>query len=136
MKATDSPWNLSVKTDKFLFDWYDLPENAMRKTRFSFAMACSINLGIRVGYPSPRCSHRRYRRGVGSTALQIAKATPHVKTVMQDRASVIEDAATYWERSAPDLLNGGNVKFEGHYMDQATGCIPPKELGDNGPLAI
>jgi hypothetical protein len=24
----------------------------------------------------------------------------------------------------------------GHYMDQATGCIPLKELGDNGPLAI
>lgn len=30
--------------------------------------------------------------GVGSTALQIAKATPHVKIVVQDRASVIKDA--------------------------------------------
>ncbi|KAJ7799277.1 O-methyltransferase, partial [Mycena olivaceomarginata] len=32
--------------------------------------------------------------GVGSTALQIAKATPHVRIIVQDRASVIKDATT------------------------------------------
>ncbi|KAJ7875426.1 O-methyltransferase [Mycena leptocephala] len=122
VKATDSPWNLSTKTDKFLFDWYDLPENAMRKTRFSFAMACSTNLeppgAVLSGYKWDTLPQGALivdvGGGVGSTALQIAKATPHVKIVVQDRASAIKDAATYWERSAPDLLNGGNVKFEVH----------------------
>jgi tRNA1(Val) A37 N6-methylase TrmN6 len=32
--------------------------------------------------------------GVGSTALIIAKAIPHVNLVVQDRPSVIEDAKT------------------------------------------
>jgi hypothetical protein len=44
MKPTDSPWNIATKTDAFLFDWYDLPENEHLKTRFSFAMACSGKL--------------------------------------------------------------------------------------------
>ncbi|KAJ7828007.1 O-methyltransferase [Mycena leptocephala] len=93
MKANDSPWNLSAKTDKFLFDWYDLPDNAMQKTRFSFAMACSTKL---------------------EPPGAVLSATPHVKIVVQDRASVIKDATIYWERSAPDLLIGGNVKLEVH----------------------
>jgi hypothetical protein len=29
---------------EFLFDWYDRPENVRLKTRFSFAMACSMKL--------------------------------------------------------------------------------------------
>ncbi|KAF7372267.1 O-methyltransferase [Mycena venus] len=44
LKATDSPWNIATQTDASLFDWYDWPENASRKTRFSFAMACSTKL--------------------------------------------------------------------------------------------
>ncbi|KAJ7937797.1 O-methyltransferase [Mycena leptocephala] len=99
VKATDSPWNL-----------------------FSFAMACSTNLeppgAVLSGYKWDTLPQGALivdvGGGVGSTALQIAKATPHVKIVVQDRASAIKDAATYWERSAPDLLNGGNVKFEVH----------------------
>ncbi|KAJ7828335.1 O-methyltransferase [Mycena leptocephala] len=98
MKANDSPWNLSAKTDKFLFDWYDLPE--MQKTRFSFAMACSTNLeppgAVLSGFKWETLPQDALivdvGGGVGSTALQIAKATPHVKIVVQDRASVIKDA--------------------------------------------
>ncbi|KAJ7934363.1 O-methyltransferase [Mycena leptocephala] len=122
VKATDSPWNLSAKTDKFLFDWYDLPENAMRKARFSFAMACSTSLeppgAVLSGFKWETLPQDALivdvGGGVGSTALQIAQATPHVKIVVQDRASVITDATIYLERSGPDLLKSGNLKLEVH----------------------
>ncbi|KAJ7473961.1 O-methyltransferase [Mycena latifolia] len=121
-KATDSPWNIAAKTDTFLFDWYDLPENTLRKTRFSFAMACSTKL------EPPDAILRGFKwadlpvdsvivdvgGGVGSIALVIAKAVPHVSLVVQDRTSVIEDAKAYCEDAAPDLLQNGRVRLEVH----------------------
>ncbi|KAJ6605378.1 O-methyltransferase [Mycena vulgaris] len=122
MKATDSPWNVAAKTDTFLFDWYDLPENAHLKRRFSFAMACSTKL------EPPEAILRGFKwaelpadsvivdlgGGVGSTAFVIAKAVPRVKLVVQDRSSVIEDAKTYWADVCPEMLQTGRVKLEVH----------------------
>ncbi|KAJ7442799.1 S-adenosyl-L-methionine-dependent methyltransferase [Mycena galericulata] len=139
VKAADSPWNLSAKTDKFLFDWYDLPENAMRKARFSFAMACSTSL------EPPRAVLSGFKwetlpqdalivdvgGGVGSTALQIAQATPHVKIVVQDRASVITDATIESHNinlSGPDLLKSGNLKLEGYYHPAPEALQPDRNV--------
>ncbi|KAJ7234013.1 O-methyltransferase [Mycena haematopus] len=122
VKSTDSAWNVATKTDAFLFDWYDRPENEHRKTRFSFAMACSIKLeppeAILAGFKWAKLPENSVivdvGGGVGSTALIIAKAVPHVSLVVQDRFSVIEDAKTYWATAAPDLLESGRVKLEVH----------------------
>ncbi|KAJ7115333.1 O-methyltransferase [Mycena epipterygia] len=122
VKATDSPWNIAKKTDTFLFDWYDIPENAELKTRFSFAMACSTKLeppeAILAGFKWADLPADSIvvdiGGGVGSTALMIAKAVPHLNLVVQDRASVIEDANTYWADAAPELLESGRVKLEVH----------------------
>ncbi|KAJ7658710.1 hypothetical protein DFH06DRAFT_1407161 [Mycena polygramma] len=69
VKATDSPWNVATKTDVFLFDWYDLPKNEHRKTRFSFAMACSTKLeppeAILAGLGHPWCGRRRWIHVIG-----------------------------------------------------------------------
>ncbi|KAJ6568854.1 O-methyltransferase [Mycena capillaripes] len=121
-KATDSPWNIATKTDIFLFDWYDLPENEHLKTRFSFAMACSTKLeppeAILAGFKWTDLPEDSVivdvGGGVGSTALIIAKAVPHVNLVVQDRSSVIEDAKIYWADAAPELLHSGHVKLEVH----------------------
>ncbi|KAJ7447576.1 O-methyltransferase [Mycena galericulata] len=121
-KATHSPWNIAAQTDTFLFDWYDLPENAHRKTRFSFAMACSTKLeppeAILAGFEWAALPEKAVivdvGGGVGSTALVIAKAISHVNLVVQDRYSVIEDAKTYWAQEAPELLESGRVKLEVH----------------------
>ncbi|KAF7372253.1 O-methyltransferase [Mycena venus] len=138
LKATDSPWNIATQTDAFLFDWYDWPENASRKTRFSFAMACSTKLEPPEAILSGSLLHVLFNMvnyfaaqgfkwgnlpddslivdlggGVGSTALMIAKAVPHVKLVVQDRSSVIEDAKTYWA-STPEFLESGRVKLQVH----------------------
>ncbi|KAJ7812766.1 O-methyltransferase [Mycena leptocephala] len=126
MEPNASPWNISAKTDKFLFDWYDLPQNAGRKTRFSFAMACSTNLeppGAALsgfGWTSlPRDSIIvDVGGGVGSTALILARAIPHVNIVVQDRAS-------YWAEEAPDVLESGRVTLEVH--DFFT-CQPPRNV--------
>ncbi|KAJ6501155.1 O-methyltransferase [Mycena vitilis] len=122
VKATDSPWNVATKTDAFLFDWYDRPENVDRKTRFSFAMACSTKLepleAILGGFDWMSLPEDSVvvdvGGGVGSTALLIAKKVPHVNLVVQDRASVIEDAKAYWAEAAPELLDNNRVKLEVH----------------------
>ncbi|KAJ7611513.1 O-methyltransferase [Mycena polygramma] len=122
VKATASPWNVATKTDAFLFDWYDRPENEHRKTRFSFAMACSTKLeppeAILAGFNWQDLPEHSVivdvGGGVGSTALLITKAVPHVNLVVQDRASVIEDAKAYWAEAAPELLHNGRVKLEVH----------------------
>ncbi|KAJ7794614.1 O-methyltransferase [Mycena olivaceomarginata] len=93
VKATDSPWNIAAQTDAFLFDWYDRPENAHLKTRFSFAMACSMKL---------------------EPPEAVLNAVPHLNFVVQDRPTVIKDAETYWAQAAPDLLHSGRVKLEVH----------------------
>ncbi|KAJ7851072.1 O-methyltransferase [Mycena olivaceomarginata] len=121
-KSTDSPWNIATQTDAFLFDWYDRPENEQRKKRFSFAMACSTRLeppeAILAGFKWADLPEDAIvvdvGGGVGSTALIIAKAVPHVNLVVQDRCSVIEDAKTYWAEAAPELLDSGRVKLEVH----------------------
>ncbi|KAJ7926596.1 hypothetical protein B0H13DRAFT_1862056 [Mycena leptocephala] len=117
MKANDSPCNLSAKTDKFLFDWYDLPENAMQKTRFSFAMACSTNLEP----PGAVLSGFKWE-----TLPQDALIVDVGGGVVQDRASVIKDATIYWERSGPDLLIGGNVKLEESYQSSVHDFFKPQ----------
>ncbi|KAJ7918108.1 O-methyltransferase [Mycena leptocephala] len=133
MEPNASPWNISANTDEFLFDWYDLPQNAGRKTRFSFAMACSTNLeppGAALsgfGWTSlPRDAIIvDVGGGVGSTALILARAIPHVNIVVQDRASVIDDAKMYWAEEAPDVLESGRVTLEVH--DFFT-CQPPRNV--------
>ncbi|KAF7367843.1 O-methyltransferase [Mycena sanguinolenta] len=122
VKSTDSAWNIATKTDAFLFDWYDQPENEHLKTRFSFAMACSIKLeppeSILVGFKWADLPENSIvvdvGGGVGSTALIIAKAVPHLNLVVQDRSSVIEDAKIYWAEAAPHLLESGRVKLRVH----------------------
>ncbi|KAF7338950.1 O-methyltransferase [Mycena venus] len=123
-KSTDSPWNIATKTNAFLFDWYDRPENEHQKTRFSFAMACSTKLeppeAILAGFKWADLSEGSVivdvGGGVGSTALIIAKAVPHVNLVVQDRSSVIEDAKIYWAEAAPELLNSSRIKLEVHNL--------------------
>ncbi|KAJ7872708.1 O-methyltransferase [Mycena leptocephala] len=121
-KATDSPWNIATKTDAFLFDWYDRPENEHRKTRFSFGMACSTKLeppeAILAGFKWTDLPDGSIivdlGGGVGSTTLIIAKAVPHVNLVVQDRPSVIEDAKTYWAKAGPEFLDSGRVELQVH----------------------
>ncbi|KAJ7799724.1 hypothetical protein B0H13DRAFT_2390817 [Mycena leptocephala] len=122
VKATDSPWNIAAQTDAFLFDWYDRPENAHLKTRFSFAMACSMKLEPPEAVLNGFKWHDLPKEllvvdlggGIGSTTLIIAKAVPHLNFVVQDRPTVIKDAETYWAQAALDLLHSGRVKLEVH----------------------
>lgn len=68
-------WAVGILIQLKGFKWADLPEDA---------------IVLDVG------------GGVGSTALIIAKAVPHVNLVVQDRCSVIEDAKTV-SPPRPDL---------------------------------
>ncbi|KAF7371897.1 O-methyltransferase [Mycena venus] len=82
LKATDSPWNIATQTDAFLFDCTKLEPPEAILSGFKWDNLPDDSLIVDLG------------GSVGSTALTIAKAVPHVKLVVQDRSSVIEDAKT------------------------------------------
>jgi ubiquinone/menaquinone biosynthesis C-methylase UbiE len=69
--------------------------------------------------------------GIGSVILQLIKACPHLRYVVQDRPKVISDGikvctsatekrpyahfltAQFWENEYPDALKSGRVQFQG-----------------------
>ncbi|KAJ7071603.1 O-methyltransferase [Mycena amicta] len=121
-EATHSPWNIATETNLHLFKWYDEPENAALKTRFSLAMEAATKLepaeAILSGFEWNNLPQDSVvvdvGGGVGSTSLILAKAIPHISLVVQDRPSVIADAKKYWSEKAPELLESNRVKLEAH----------------------
>lgn len=51
--------------------------------------------------------------GKGHVSLEIAKAFPDLKIIIEDKKSVIEDAKLYWEEYNPTHVLEGKVDFLG-----------------------
>ncbi|KAJ7342673.1 O-methyltransferase [Mycena albidolilacea] len=99
-EPTATPFSHDFSTDAPLFAWYEIPENKDRLARLA------------SGRPGLRSSARRTRfysdqlpknavvidvsGGTGSTSLIIAKTTPSLNIVIQDRAPVIEQSKANW----------------------------------------
>ncbi|GBE80928.1 O-methyltransferase gedA [Sparassis crispa] len=52
--------------------------------------------------------------GVGGMSIDLCKRYPPLSFVVQDRAPVIEQAKTVWQREQPDALESGRVKLMPH----------------------
>ncbi|KIM80118.1 hypothetical protein PILCRDRAFT_535803 [Piloderma croceum F 1598] len=52
--------------------------------------------------------------GVGSWTLQLMKAYPHLRYVIQERSRVIPDGIKFWENTDLEALKSGRVKFKEH----------------------
>ncbi|KAI0314195.1 S-adenosyl-L-methionine-dependent methyltransferase [Amylostereum chailletii] len=52
--------------------------------------------------------------GVGAQSLTLAREHPHLRFVVQDRESVIKNAAAVWDAQFPDTLLSGRVVLQGH----------------------
>ncbi|KAI0081993.1 S-adenosyl-L-methionine-dependent methyltransferase [Panus rudis PR-1116 ss-1] len=49
--------------------------------------------------------------GLGRMSMQVAKAHPHIRVVLQDVPAVLEQAKTTWEQEAPELVAQGRVEY-------------------------
>jgi len=52
--------------------------------------------------------------GIGSATIPLAKTFPHLRYVVQDRASVVPEGLKNLQIAVPDALASGRVKFEAH----------------------
>ncbi|BGP42377.1 hypothetical protein JCM10449v2_006382 [Rhodotorula kratochvilovae] len=88
MKGTQSFQNSEAEALAAVrFPWKDLPEDAV-----------VVDVG----------------GGVGSLDLEVIKAAPHVKCIIQDRAEVISEGRALWAQSAPQHLTSGRATLMPH----------------------
>ncbi|KAL1742488.1 O-methyltransferase-domain-containing protein [Schizophyllum fasciatum] len=98
------------------------PENAHRLRRFNIAMAGSADLqpadivmGAFDWQSLPAGSLVvDVGGGIGKSALSIVKNCPALKVVVQDMPEVIEDGKKWWNETAPDAVQAGQVTLEAH----------------------
>ncbi|KAJ7648737.1 O-methyltransferase [Mycena polygramma] len=119
---TATLFSRAFSTDMPIFAWFESPENKERLVRFGIGQAGSnkidppesILLGLNWDQLPKDAVLVDVGGGVGSTSLTIAKATPNVRIVNQDRAPVIEQAKAYWTENLKSHVDSGMVEFQVH----------------------
>ncbi|THH07842.1 hypothetical protein EW145_g3108 [Phellinidium pouzarii] len=91
----------ALGTTKSQWEYYDSPEGAFRRERFSVAMMPKGGLVVDVG------------GSAGHVSLEIAKANPELVIAVEDRAPVVARAEAYWTANLPSHISSGKVHFIG-----------------------
>ncbi|KAJ3558401.1 hypothetical protein NM688_g947 [Phlebia brevispora] len=109
-------------TSQSFYAWFDLPGHEYNARRFNMAMK---------GLRSPMASEAMRQSydwkslpegsvvidvggGTGYYTLQLVEAFTHLNYIVQDRESVIEEAAPIWEKLQADAIRSGKVKLQAH----------------------
>ncbi|KAJ7046068.1 O-methyltransferase [Mycena alexandri] len=119
---TSTPFSRAFSTTASMFAWYESPENKERLVRFGVGQAGStkidppesILLGLKWNQLPKDAVLVDVGGGVGSTSLIIAKATPNLRIVNQDRAPVLEQAKAYWSEHLKSHVDSKMVEFQVH----------------------
>lgn len=117
----DSPF-ARVFGSETIFQFFEKPGNEFRLRRFNAAMhgaSTAIRIGaLLTGFDWKSLKHDGLvvdvGGGVGSSTLQLLKAYPHMRYVIQDQAKVIPDGIKFWEKENPQALKSGRVEFKVH----------------------
>ncbi|KAJ3796800.1 S-adenosyl-L-methionine-dependent methyltransferase [Lentinula aff. detonsa] len=124
-KVYRTPLSLSFNTSLDLFQWYELPENKLRQQRFSIAMNNTMkNAGtetVLAGFEWSQLPKDSTVVDVGARlghiSLELLQNFPHLKAVVQDRHSVLDDArkaSDYWIKHYPEAVENKRVMFQGN----------------------
>ncbi|KAG6817821.1 hypothetical protein H0H87_003229 [Tephrocybe sp. NHM501043] len=114
-------FNIGLKTEAKMWEWYEEPGNEWRARRFAAAMAFGIGrypgkvFVDGVGADNLKDGDVVVDVGgsVGSCTLQLYKAAPNLNYVVQDLDKQIVAAAGFWQESAPEAVPSGRVKLQG-----------------------
>jgi len=104
---------------KSLWEYYKMPENSERAQRFSKAMvgwsAVTSNLSYLKAFPweslSPGSTVVDYGGGNGHVTLNVLKAFPQLKVVVQDLPPVIVQAHELWNKEYPEAITNDRAQF-------------------------
>ncbi|KAI0749627.1 S-adenosyl-L-methionine-dependent methyltransferase [Daedaleopsis nitida] len=114
-----APLNLAFNTPRKFFEFLELPHNARRLKRFGYAMNGTRQWeapnGILQGFDWEDLPEGSVvvdvGGGIGTTAVVVADAHPHLRVVVEDRKQVIENAVTGWGPPYAHLFESGRLSF-------------------------
>ncbi|KAI0318584.1 S-adenosyl-L-methionine-dependent methyltransferase [Amylostereum chailletii] len=104
-----------------IWEWFELPENAFKLTRFGLGME-----GSKHAFPNAILEGFDWNGlksgalvvdvggGVGAQCLTLAKNHPHLRFVVQDREPVVKEAVAVWDARFPNAVSSGQVVLQGH----------------------
>ncbi|KAJ3567380.1 hypothetical protein NP233_g6405 [Leucocoprinus birnbaumii] len=124
--AGATPFNVAWGTDKPLWEWYQLPENAWRYKRFNSAMeGLKLFFNDQVFLDAYDWSSLKstdvavdIAGGVGPVTLAISKQFPELKFVLEELPPVIEDAKKFWNTNNPEAIASGRITLQAHDIFQ------------------
>ncbi|KAG6910307.1 hypothetical protein DXG01_011704 [Tephrocybe rancida] len=113
-------FNIALKTEAKMWEWYEEAGNEWRARRFTAAMKFGINrypgeIFVQgVGLKDLKDGDVVVDVGgsVGSCTLQLYKAFPNINYVVQDLEKQIEAAAGFWQENAPEAVPSGKVTLQ------------------------
>ncbi|KAG6888544.1 hypothetical protein C0995_007556 [Termitomyces sp. Mi166 len=120
-KAT-SAFNIGLKTEAKLWEWYEEPGNEWRARRFTATMKGGADRfpgemfvqGIGLKNLKDGDFVVDVGGSVGSCTLHLYKAFPKINYVVQDLEKQIVAAASFWQENAPEAVLSGKVILRAH----------------------
>ncbi|EMD37634.1 hypothetical protein CERSUDRAFT_114284 [Gelatoporia subvermispora B] len=121
-EVRETAFNRAFNTQETFWEFYSRPENTYRLKRFNIAMKGSTAYGdpteVLRGFEWEKLPKGAVvvdvGGGLGSTTQTIFDAHNHLQYIVQDRASVIDNAKEFWQASRPDALANGKVQLQVH----------------------
>ncbi|KDQ64437.1 hypothetical protein JAAARDRAFT_201773 [Jaapia argillacea MUCL 33604] len=118
--TSHTPINQAFKTDKSFFPWLEEPFNKERFARYGAAIRGTSLWNsldaVLYGYDwaslTPDDLIVDVGGGTGMPSMQIARAFPSARIVIQDRPEVVEQGKRYWSEVFPEAYNTGRVSFQ------------------------
>ncbi|KAF8506141.1 S-adenosyl-L-methionine-dependent methyltransferase [Hysterangium stoloniferum] len=127
-EPSQAPFRRALSVDLPFFQWL---ESTNRVRRFGVAMKGTAQWeapdAILHGFPWASLLPGNNLMvdvggGIGSLALQIAKAHPNIRMIIQDRPKVIGLGEGLWKAELPDALTSGRVQFQAHDFFEPQPC--------------
>ncbi|KLO10090.1 S-adenosyl-L-methionine-dependent methyltransferase [Schizopora paradoxa] len=121
-EPTASAFCKAFKTDKSAWEWLDEAEQHERRVRFGVGMEGVARTGPQ-GLASKAFDWNAIPEGgkivdvgggIGAISIELAKAAPKLKFVVQDRAAAVEDGRKRLEGSDSELLKSNRIVFQAH----------------------
>ncbi|KAF7432640.1 hypothetical protein PC9H_004582 [Pleurotus ostreatus] len=121
-KGYVSPLSMSNQDRANLFEWYEKPGHKWRAHRFATAMKAPAKLWGQGAYASVLDWHSLptgstivdVGGSTGEVTMELARAAPQHKYVLQDLEGAIVEAKRRWANEWPEAINDGTVTLEVH----------------------
>lgn len=121
-EPNEAAWQRGQRTKVTMFEWMELPENALQLRKFGIAMGATTNSAEHViatrGFEWQALPEGSLvvdvGGGVGNLTMALAKVHGHLRYIVQDRPAVAKEGEQLWKANHPGLLESGTVRLQGH----------------------